>query len=508
MPRPRMRLSHVLRLVAVVSMFASLSVVAARRAVVAAPIDAGSLSGVVQDTTGTGLGGICVSVANGPGTTTAADGSYQVDGVEAGAHTVQFVDCNPTPTFVSTWYLGRQQQDQADVVTVAANSVLVLSDVTMVEGVAVSGTVTGPSGAAAGINVSVNPYDGAGSSAGATTAVDGTYRTGPLPDGRYRVQFSDPTDALAGQYWQGSATWNGAAQLQLAISDGQEHVAVDATLSSAATISGTVTDSTGTPLADICVNANVADQGGFSNVGSGVTTAADGTYTVAGVPPAGDVRVQFRDCSATPTHLEQWFNGAADFNSANAVSLNAGEQRTGIDAQLADGIRVAGTVTDSIGNPLANINVNLNRADNNGYGYGRSGPDGHYVTSPVAPGDYRVQFTDSASPVTWATTFWDQHPTYGSATLLTLSSSDGPQRDGIDARLAAAATLSGTITDPQAHPVGNVCVTAVIDTVNGPDSPSQVSSAADGTYTLTGLPAGSYKVRVQDCNAVGPYGTI
>ena len=328
--------SHVVRLVAVVAVLAFSSVVGATRVVVAAPGDVGSLSGVVQDASGTPVGGICVNVLNGPQATTALDGSYQVDGIDPGAHTVQFVDCNPTPTFVSSWYLGHQQQDQADIVTVTANTVVALAAVTLVEGVAVSGTVTGSSGAATGINVNVNPYAGGGLSVSATTAADGTYRTGPLPYGEYRVQFSDPTNALAGQYWQGSVTWNGATRLLLSVADGQERFGVDAVLLTAATISGTVTDSTGTGLADICVNANVADQGGFFNVGSGAITATDGTYTVVGVPPVGDSRVQFRDCSATPGHLEQWYNGAADFNSANVLSLSAGEQRSGIDARLAD----------------------------------------------------------------------------------------------------------------------------------------------------------------------------
>src|SRR5690349_18424703 len=75
----------------------------------AAPVDAGSISGRVVTTTGVPLGGICVGVTNGPGTTTGPDGAYVVDGIEPGDHTVLFVDCTPTPIYVASWYHGHTQ---------------------------------------------------------------------------------------------------------------------------------------------------------------------------------------------------------------------------------------------------------------------------------------------------------------------------------------------------------------------------------------------------------------
>src|SRR5262245_16501547 len=108
--------------------------------VVAAPPDAGSLSGVVVDTAGDPVAGVCVNVSDGSGAATGSDGRYQVDGVAPGEWTVQFVDCNPSPTFVTVWYQGHDRQDQADVVTVPPNGVVVLGDVVLTAGVAVAGT--------------------------------------------------------------------------------------------------------------------------------------------------------------------------------------------------------------------------------------------------------------------------------------------------------------------------------------------------------------------------------
>jgi hypothetical protein len=478
-------------------------------AVSGAPVDAGSVSGRVVDAAGGPLEGICVGVSNGPGATTGPDGAYVVDGIEPGDHTMQFVDCTATPIYVASWYRSRSQQDQADPVTVVANTDVALADMTLAQGVAVSGVVTDGAGTAvAGINVNANPFNPPGLSAGAQTAADGTYRTSPLPDGSYRVQFSDPHSVWATQYWQSAVTFNAATPVQLSLADGNEHGGVNAALEAAATITGLVTDQGGAPLADICVNANTPEQNGLSGLGSSVRSAADGTYSLTGLPGEIDVRVQFHDCSAVPTHIDQWYDIVTDANASTSLILAPGEVRTGIDARLPDGIRVGGAVTDSAGNPLANIDVNVNPDGQGASGFGRTDSAGHYVASPVPPGRYRVQFRDDSSPPSWAAMYWQQQPSYNSATLLELVAGDGPERDGIDAQLGAAASISGTVTGPQGQPVGNICVDAVIATANGPDGLGHALTGPDGSYAFTGLPAAQVRVRVQDCNVVGPYRTV
>jgi Carboxypeptidase regulatory-like domain len=492
----------------VVAVLACALAVAVPGRAVAAPTDPGSVSGRVVNTSLDAIGGICVNVGpSGPRATTAADGTYVVQGIDPGDHTVQFVDCNPAPIYVTSWYRGHLLQDQADTVTVPANTDVALTDVTLAAGVAVSGTVTDSSGSIGGINLFVNPYDGPGPSTGTQTLTDGTYRTGPLPDGDYRVQFDDPNDGFANQYWKGHPVWNDADRLLLHVGDGNERPGIDASLTQAATITGIVTGDAG-PQADICVNANTPlPGGGWGGVGNPASTADDGTYTLTALPPSIDLRIQFRDCAATPSHVEQWWNGAPDFTGSTSLALQPGEVHRGIDAHLATGIRVAGTVIDTDRHPLADIDVNVNPDGQGVGGYGRTDGSGHYVTSAVMPGRYRVQFRDNSSSPTWAAVYWNQQPTFGTATLLELTAGI-PQRDGVDAQLALAASISGTITNSSGVPIRNICVDGAIDTPNGPDGVGQVQTAADGSYTLAGLPAMPVKVRAQDCNVVGPYRTL
>ncbi len=75
----------------------------------------------------------------------------------------------------------------------------------------------------------------------------------------------------------------------------------------------------------------------------------------------------------------------------------------------------------------------------------------------------------------------------------------------IDAVLAQGATISGLVTDVGGAPIQNICVYGVVETSNGIDGVAWTGTAADGTYTLTGVPPTTVKVVFQDCNTVGPY---
>ena len=486
----------------------TLSVVAPRLAPAVAeaapPGGTGSLSGVVLDDGGAPLEGICVNVENGPGAQTDVTGAYAILSLDAGSYLLQFSDCRPAQAFVTQWYLGQLDSSSASSVTVLDGVDTPLADVIMELGVSVTGTVRdGGGNPISGVNVNVNPTAGSGASAGAQTAQDGTYVTTPLPSGDYRVQFSDPSMVWATQYWNQQFTPATAQSLSLSVLNGPVASGVDGMLAAAATVSGTVTDDGGQPLAGICVSANIPRNGGADNVGQ-VTTAGDGTFTIPGLPPT-DLRIQYRDCTPTPRYLDQWYGGASDPSSSPAVLVAPGEQRTGIDAVLLSGTSVSGTVTDGVGAPVSGINVNVNPTSSGPSGWAQTSADGTYTTGPLAPGDYRVQFSSPGPSPTWATQFWHQKPSWNTADVLTISAAGPPIRTGVDASLTTAATVTGTVTGPTGQPVAGICVNAIINTPNGLDGLANTSTATDGTYTLGGLPPMDVRVVFEDCNRVGPY---
>ncbi len=465
----------------------------------------GSISGLVVDAgTGTPLGGICVNIENGPGTQTQPDGTYSITGLSAGDYKVQYQDCNPTPQYLDQWYLGRADSGSADLVSVVAGVDTPLSDVQLVMGISVAGTVTDGSGTPiGGLQVNVNPVN-SGQSTGIQTQPDGTYRTNPLPPGDYKVQFGDSnTPTYAHEFWNGKPSWNTGDTLTLASGDAPTHGGIDAQLPAAATIQGTVTGAGGAPIGGVCVSANVPNNGGW-DWAAGANTQPDGTYTLTQLPP-GSFAIQFHDCNQNSPYIDQWYDNQGSFDQATQIALTEGQIRTGVDAQLASGISVAGTVTDTNGDPIQGINVNVNPTNSGPSGYAQTDSSGHYATSAVPPGDYHVQFSANGPNPAYATQYWNNKPSWNSGDTLTLTPGDAPTRAGIDAVLTASATISGTVTGPTGDPVQGECVNAITNTANGLDGVGNTTTAADGTYTLQGLPPGSFLVYFQDCNNVGPF---
>ena len=467
----------------------------------APPAGSGSISGRVVATGGVPLSGICVGATGGSSTVTDSSGGYSLTGLSAGSYVVQYTDCNPSPTYVTQWYLGHAVQSDADLVNVVDLVDTPLPDVTMDAGVSVSGTVTDSSAnPIPNVNVNVNPT-GPGPSGSAQTASDGTYTTSPLPSGSYKVQFGSPGPQFAGEYWNDKPIWSAADTLVLDTSGGPVHGGIDAQLADSATIQGTVTDASSTPLSGICVDADTPNtSGGWDGI-TGTQTLSDGTYALGGLPSI-DVRIQFRDCTGGP-YLSQWYSSQSDFNSSTPIVLTPGAVRSGIDAQLGTGTSVSGTVTDSGGNPIPNVGVSVNPPTGSGASaYAQTDPSGHYTTNALPPGSYVVQFQ---STPTYAGEYWNDKLSRDQADPITIAPGDAPVHGGVDAVLAVGATVSGRVTGPTGAPLQNICVDSVIDTSSGRDGLGGTTTASDGTYTITGLPATTLKIVFRDCNNVGPY---
>ena len=416
----------------------------------AAPMGAGSVSGVVVDEQGNPLGGICVDIENGPGTQSAVDGTYTVTGVSPGEVKVGFRDCNPSPRFVTQWYLKHTDSNSADAVGVVDGTDTPLNTVTMIAGVSIMGMVKDGSGTPlAGITVSVSATEPNQASTSTTTDSLGGYATVPLAAGGYKVQFIDQTGTpvYAPQFWNKQPSWNTAELLKLEPGDGSTRGGIDGSLTVASTIQGTVRDAGGTPIEGACIDANVPTSGGGYDWVTGSSTAADGTYSVTQLP-AADIRIRFRDCR-DGTYLEQWYDGKPTFEDSTPIVLAAGDTRTGVDANLQTGIRVAGTVRDENGNPLPDISVNVNPTGNGPSVGTRTDVDGKYTTNSLPPGSYRVQFRDDASTPTYASQYWKNQPSYNGATILEIGSDDGPVLGDVNAALTRGASVKGVVTSPK-----------------------------------------------------------
>ncbi|HWD94877.1 MAG TPA: carboxypeptidase-like regulatory domain-containing protein [Acidimicrobiales bacterium] len=268
-------------------------------------------------------------------------------------------------------------------------------------------------------------------------------------------------------------------------------------------ITGTVTDLAGaTPLANICVFAGSTDGGGGSNA----VTSSDGTYSLNNLEP-GTYNVFFYsqvgpNCGGTGGDFaQQWYNGSPFTGTNASVGLAVTSPATGIDAHMAVGADISGTVTAAVGGAnLQNICVFATATSGVAYGTVTTASDGTYDVSGLPAGSYTVDFYFSSTcnggsfAVTnedyaqqWYSTTSPGTIVIGNATAVPLTT--GQQQGSIDASMLEGAIIDGTVTNSSAADLGGVCVHAYGS--NGFDGTA--TTASDGTFTITGLPADNYQ---------------
>lgn len=261
-----------------------------------------------------------------------------------------------------------------------------------------------------------------------------------------------------------------------------------------AALSGRVTDDGGAPVSGVRVHA--------SGSGSGTTTTdASGTWTIPGLR-AGGYRVEFRPSGSTL--VGEYWDDAASFVTASSVRLADGEAVSGLDARLAEAAVVRGQVTDASGTPVPSATVSLERVDVLGASdIGTwTAADGTYEIRPLSAGAYRLKVVpDEDSGL--STTYWPGVADVGAATPITLRA--GQVLDGVDVTPLPGQGVAGRVLLPAGVPSSEV---RVIAHLVGPGGSSGggggTTPAADGTYRMSHLAAGTYLVHVEHIDWNGP----
>ena len=477
-------------------------------------VPGGSITGTVSDSSGTAIAGICVNASSSDGSTsgaaqTAANGTYTISGLAQASYTVQFTDCGSTGSYATQYYTGTPGGTgsywSAVAVSVTAGAATSSIDAVMGPGGSIAGTVTDSSGTGIA-GVCVYAYATAGGFGGsAETSSSGSYTIEGLATGSYTVGFSGCAGASAyatAYYSTGGATSSYFGASAVPVTAGSTVSGISAQLSVAGTISGTVTDTSGNPIAGICANA-WSVQGPF--MGSSPTSTT-GTYTISGLA-TGSYYVGFSSCTNSSDYVTQYYdstpNGATAYAAATAVSVTAGSNTPNVNAQMTVGGSISGTITDASGNPVAGICA---MAVTGGFGMGSppSGVDGTYELNGLASGPYTVEFFGCGATTSYASQFYTGSAggSASASNALVVTVTAGVLTTGINAVMAAGGSISGAVTDASGAPLAGICVYAYTtsNTFGGFQT-----SAADGTYVISGLAAGSYDVQFKDCNNIGSY---
>lgn len=220
---------------------------------------------------------------------------------------------------------------------------------------------------------------------------DGTYTLLGVEAGPQRVEFlPSHRSGLLPQYYNHKSTLAEATVIQVSGDPKKQVEHIDAALVLGGSIEGVVTaEEGGGPLAGVkacALNAGVA--AGCDE------TDASGLYSIQTLV-AGTYEVGFYPAGSSSAYAPQFYAGKTSLAEATPVSVAAGDTRGGVDAQLAKGGRIEGSVSlAASGSQLAGIPVCLfAAAATKAVRCASTDEAGNYAFGGLASGSYRVGFS-------------------------------------------------------------------------------------------------------------------
>lgn len=160
----------------------------------------------------------------------------------------------------------------------------------------------------------------------------------------------------------------------------------------AGSISGTVADANGGPLGGIAVNTRQVGARAFE---PGVETDSAGHYTIPDLGP-GQWKVEFGVSTELPgrgaNYLPEWYDNQPTEAAAAAITIMGDEAVTGIDAALAQGGTMSGTITEE-GNPAPLSSCVSVSTGQGAEDYTAQTLDGNFRITGLPTGNYFVVFS-------------------------------------------------------------------------------------------------------------------
>jgi hypothetical protein len=440
--------------------------------------------------TGQGIGGASVEaqrVEHGwdYSVTTASDGSYALFGLSAGDYKVRVTALGG---YAREYYDNVNPSHEATLVHVTVAKGTSGIDFDLTEGGSISGHVFRTDGVTpiGGARISVWPSkypQDAGFQA--IAAADGSYTVDGLSLGSFKVRAEALGYAML-KYYDDAYGWNNATSVVVTPPDTTPSINVS--LDPAGSISGHVFESDGvTSIANVNIVADTTT-GGWEGIGA--RSNADGSYTIERLPPSSYVvRVGNPVGFASEFH-----NGRPSRQTADALSVAAGQQVIDIDFTLEVGAPIRGHVYDEeTGEPISGAQVVVRLAEGGDVTNVIALPDGSYEELWVGTGCWLVGIGGHMMAPGYVPEYWNNHYNVANADPVCVTAPTGAT--GIDLYLAHAGGISGHVYEEDGTtPIAGASVYAFPTT--GDHAGAGANTEPDGSYTIQGLPSGNYRVQV------------
>ena len=404
---------------------------------------------------------------------TEADGSYIIQSVPLGTYRL---DSGWSGNWVVEYYKNTPFSDEAKPVKVkpvqgknAKDKHFNITgiDFTLELGGSISGHVNDANGDVAGVHVDVCAWDDSFCK-GNETDENGDYIVYGLPEGDYRVSIWGGNGYWVDQFFDHVRDWEDATPVTVIANQNIGDINFD--LEAGGTISGHVSDANG-DVAGVHVNVCAWDD----SFCKGNETDENGDYIVYGLPE-GDYRVSV--WGGQGGWIDEYYYETPFHHEASPVTVSVGNDTGGIDFTMETGGSISGVVSDANG-PISNMAVDI--------------VDGWFGTCTDENGQYTITGLPLGTyDIIAGRDFCGLHP-YAEQIISNVTVDTGtPDVYGYDFSLVMGGSISGTVTPVGGGLIGdNIDVSACFEdgSVCG-----WTSVQGDGTYVITGLPSGDYRV--------------
>ncbi|MGO4432966.1 carboxypeptidase-like regulatory domain-containing protein [Paenarthrobacter sp. RAF9] len=325
----------------------------------------------------------------------------------------------------------------------------------------------------------------------AQVQANGTFSLTGLDAGQYKVRFSAFETPELISTWYGGYKESQATVVPVAA--GAAVTGINQTLTVGGKISGTVT---------VPAGVDVTKVDAATSAGSRANPAADGSYTIAGLP-TGTYDVAFSYTFESAPVLGAPYSTSPD-GAATPVSVTEGATTSGISQTLKPAVVISGKISVPAGAPAFNGQVmvetgpDFTRNDYAGSDLINPSDLGTFAIGGLKAGTYKLHYR--ANDDQWANMWHNGVTAAGSSPWITVT--DGQKLQGIQDNAVAAATISGSVAGapaPGSSMSGpGMSITAV--TPDGAVASNTVMETSQTTFALKNLLPGSYKVQFNRTN--------
>ncbi|MCK4330434.1 T9SS type A sorting domain-containing protein [candidate division WOR-3 bacterium] len=434
------------------------------------------------------------SYGSGYGVCTNADGYYIISHLPEGENLWK-IETDPPESFVGRWYDDKPSFWTADTVRVIPGDTTKNIDFDLPLAGFISGTVTSEDKEPLE-GVWVDVYDNEWNYvSGDNTDETGFYTVAGLEAGvPHKAQTWKWGSPYVMEWWNNKPDFVYADEITVTAGDTIPNIDFELTLGGC--ITGIVTGPDKKPIEGIIVDAFSIVNGGSICVDWWGTDSL-GRYILSGLPLSSGLTGGYRlRCGRTSQYAHQWYSDEYNFKTADVVSIiTAGQTVDGIDFTLAPGGVLTGWVTSDAGDSLPNIGIYIydNTARNPLEPAVLAAtfvwPDsviGLYEVG-LPPGEYRVRTVNREE---YIDEYYNDQTSWNDANLVSIILNETTYADFI---LSTGGKVEGFVYDTDGvTPLPRVAVAAIRS--NTGEAITFTQSSVVGSYSISGLPTGWYKV--------------